>query len=29
VTDTVALVRQLGWWRTLLLVVTQRRLLRH
>jgi len=29
VTDTVELVRQLGWWRTLLLVVTQPRLLRH
>lgn len=29
VTDSLELVRQLGWWRTLLLIVTQPRLLRH
>jgi predicted ester cyclase len=29
VTDTVDLLRQLGWWRTLLLVATQPRSLRH
>ena len=29
VTDTFDLLRQLGWWRTLLLVVTQPQLLRH
>lgn len=29
VTDTMELVRQLGWWRILLLAVTRPRLLRH
>jgi len=29
VTDTFELLRQLGWWRTLLLVVTQPQVLRH
>jgi predicted ester cyclase len=29
VTDTVELLRQLGWWRTVLLVATQPQVLRH